>query len=238
MIDRILDQGAAGRDQRHVQPQRLDQWQGAAIAAPGGQHDANAGADASGERVARCSVSWSLAIDQRPVNVDRQQTVTRHSREDQRQLPEGGAAAALQTANGFRSHGARVITLAIVSDQRSHGRRPSSASCSTERVCSFSKYVRPLRTLMWSQGSLASSGSSRCNTADHIDPAIAPVPATTGPRRMCSPQLSSRAPRRQASKIAAADPPVASAEHSFDQRILDRMAFDLHGADPRAGCSK
>ena len=49
MIDRILDQGAAGSDQGNVERQRFDQWQGAAIPAAGRQHDANAGADASGQ---------------------------------------------------------------------------------------------------------------------------------------------------------------------------------------------
>ena len=75
MVDRALDQGPAGGDHRHVDPQRLDQGQGMAVTAAGGQYHLNACLAGPPQRRASRRRQLVAAVDQRPVNVDGKEAI-------------------------------------------------------------------------------------------------------------------------------------------------------------------
>ena len=75
MVERALDQRARSGDDRSVDPQRLDQRQGPAIAAAGRQHDANAGRGRSSQGSAHAGRQFVATVDERPVDVDGEHAV-------------------------------------------------------------------------------------------------------------------------------------------------------------------
>ena len=77
MVERVLHQRPAGRDQRHVDPQRLDQRQGMAVAPAGGQHDVDARLARPRQRRPRGRRQLVAAVDQRSVDVDGKEAVHR-----------------------------------------------------------------------------------------------------------------------------------------------------------------
>lgn len=72
---RVFHQRPAGGHQRHVDPQRLDQRQGVAIAAAGGHYDADSRLAGPLERRPRGRRQLVVAVHQRAVDVNGEQAV-------------------------------------------------------------------------------------------------------------------------------------------------------------------
>ena len=75
VIAGALDQGAAGGDQRSIQPEHLHQRQRPAITTPGGQHDLDAGFARPPDAPRGARRQLIAAVDQRSINVDSKQAV-------------------------------------------------------------------------------------------------------------------------------------------------------------------
>ena len=89
MVCGPFDQCPAGGDERHVQLQRFDQRQRAAVAAPGGQHDFDASPPGLQHGLAGRVGQFVATVDERAVDVNGEQAIAGHAKAARRMRTRG-----------------------------------------------------------------------------------------------------------------------------------------------------